>query len=411
MSESQKPEQNEKKGTIVCFSGVDWWYHNEGLFCPQVMRRLSKNYRVLFINSLGMRVPSFKKDKNAVKKITRKLRSMSRFVRKVNHGMYVFSPLSLPFYGSRIGKSLNTFSVFLQVKLAMTCLRFTAPIFYIECPPALEVVKKFGKKYLIYQRTDLFKAMPGANTHYIAALDEELTRSADLVLYVNNALWKQGIQKNKNSLLIGHGVDFELFANVAKSKHVPEDIAKIPRPIIGFFGDVSDKTSDLSLLKFVAEKLPDMSFVFVGSISVDVSCLTQLRNVHFLGQKPYEQVPFYGKEFDVAIMPWNRSKWIEFCNPIKIKEYLALGKPVVSTYYPEIEPYSDLVYVARDYDAFVSCIHNAAQECNPAKQEERRKRVQNETWDSKVEQIKAIIEKDLSQEKTVACAATETLPL
>jgi glycosyltransferase involved in cell wall biosynthesis len=118
--------------------------------------------------------------------------------------------------------------------------------------------------------------------------------------------------------------------------------------------------------------------------------------VHFLGQKPYEQVPFYGKEFDVAIMPWNRSRWIEFCNPIKIKEYLALGKPLVSTYYPEIEPYSDLVYVAKDYNAFVSCIRNATQERDPAKQEERRKRVQNETWDSKVEQIKAIIEKDLS---------------
>jgi glycosyltransferase involved in cell wall biosynthesis len=395
MSESQNPEQNEKNGTIICFSGVDWWYHNGGLFCPQVMRRLSRNYRVLFINSLGMRVPSFKKDKNAVKKISRKLRSMSRFVRKVDHGMYVFSPLSLPFYGSQIGKSLNAFSVFLQVKLAMTCLRFTAPIFYIECPPALEVVKKFGKKYLIYQRTDLFEAMPGANTHYIAALDDELTSSADLVLYVNTALWKQGIQRNKNSLLIGHGVDFDFFSNAKSSKHVPEDVAGILRPIIGYFGDVSDKTLDMALLEFAAEKLPDMSFVFVGSISADVSGLSRFGNVHFLGQKPYEQIPLYGKEFDVAIMPWNRSRWIEFCNPIKIKEYLALGKPVVSTYYPEIEPYRDIVYVAADYEDFVSSIRKAVEERDPAKQEERRKRVQNETWDNKVEQIKAIIEKDL----------------
>jgi len=387
---------NQKRQEIVCFAGCDWWYHNRGLFCPQIMTRLAKDYKVLYINSLGIRVPNLKKDPLALTKIFRKIRSIARFIRRDISGMYVMSPVSLPLLGSALGRAINTYSVLLQTKLIMLLLGISNPIFYIGCPPARDVAEKIKHRYLIYERTDLFEAMPGANTHYIAALDDELTRSADLVLYVNTALWKQGIQKNKNSLLIGHGVDFELFANAAKSKHIPEDIAKIPRPIIGFFGDVSDKTSDIALLEFAAEKLPEMSFVFVGPISADVSGLRRFANVHFLGQKPYEQIPLYGKEFDVAIMPWNRSRWIEFCNPIKIKEYLALGKPVVSTYYPEIEPYSDLVYVARDYDAFVSCIRSAAQERDPAKQEERRKRVQNETWDSKIEQIKTIIEKNLS---------------
>jgi glycosyltransferase involved in cell wall biosynthesis len=282
------------------------------------------------------------------------------------------------------------------VKLASVLLGITKPIIFIGCPPALEVAKKLGGRYLVYLRIDLFEEMPEANKCYIASLDDELTRSADLVLYVNRALWKQGMNKNKNSLLIRHGVDFDLFANAAKSMCVPSDIAKIPRPTIGFFGDISDKTSDIALLEFVAERLPDMSLVFVGSISADVSRLKQFRNVHFLGQKPYNQVPFYGKEFDVAIMPWNRSRWIKFCNPIKLKEYLALGKPVVSTYYPEIEPYSDVVYVARDYDEFISCLHAAIEEGDPAKAEDRRKNVQDETWDSKVEQIKAAIEKGLN---------------
>ena len=227
-------------------------------------------------------------------------------------------------------------------------------------------------------------------------MDDQLAKSANLVLYVNTALWQQGLNVNKNSLLIGHGVDFDLFANAANSNHVPEDIAKIPTPIIGFFGDISDKTSDLALLEFAARKLPEMSFVFVGPVSADVSRLRQFANVHFLGPKPYAEIPFYGNRFDVAIMPWNKNRWIEFCNPVKIKEYLALGKPVVSTYYPEIEPYSDLVCVAKDYDAFVSCIRSAAQERDPAKQKDRRERVRNETWNSKVAQIKAVIEKDLS---------------
>jgi glycosyltransferase involved in cell wall biosynthesis len=361
------------------------------------MRRLAKNYRVLFINSLGMRVPSFRKDKNAVKKVIRKLLSMGRLVKKVKDEMYVFSPLSLPFYGSRFGRALNTLLVSLQIRIAMACLRFTAPIFYVECPPALEVIKKFRRKHLVYQRTDFFEAMPGADNRYIAALDDELVRSADLVLYVNTALWKQGLQKNSKSLLLGHGVDFELFASVNSSGYAPEDIAGIPRPIIGYFGDVSEKTIDMALLEFIAEKLPDMSFLFVGSISTDISNLTRFKNMHFLGQKPYEQIPSYGKQFDVAIMPWNGSKWIKFCNPIKVKEYLALGKPIVSMYYPEVEPYSDVVYVARDYDAFVSCIIKAVKERDPAKIQRRREKVRNETWDSKVEQIRSAIKSDLRQ--------------
>lgn len=397
-----KRHSKQEKLRIICFAGCDWWYHNRGLFCPQVMKRLAKDSRVLFINSLGMRIPSFRKDRNAAKKFVRKLRSILRFLRRAEDGMWVLSPISLPL-GSRIGRKLNAFSVFLQVKLAAVLLGFRDPVVYIGCPPALGVAKKLGqRRFMIYERTDLFEEMPGVERSYIASLDNELTSSADLVLYVNGALYKQGVGKNKNSLLLGHGVDFDFFVKAAKSEHIPEDIANIPRPIVGFFGDISDKTSDLVLLEFAAEKLRDMSFVFVGPVSADVSRLKELPNVHFLGQKPYNQIPSYGKEFDVAIMAWNRNKWIEFCNPIKIKEYLALGKPVVSTYYPEIEPYSDVVYIARDYDEFISCIHEAVEEHDPAKEDQRRNRVKNETWDNKVEQIKTAIEKGLHQEECLS---------
>jgi glycosyltransferase involved in cell wall biosynthesis len=126
-----------------------------------------------------------------------------------------------------------------------------------------------------------------------------------------------------------------------------------------------------------------------------VSVLRAYKNIYFLGQKKYEEIPHYGKVFDVAIMPWNKNKWIEFCNPVKIKEYLALGKPVVSTYYPEIEPYSDIVYVARSYEQFISYISVAIEENNVGLKLARRKRVKFETWDSKVEQIKAFIDKGL----------------
>jgi len=396
---------NRKPKHIICFAGCDWWYHNRGLFCPQVMRRLAKEFRVLFVNSLGMRIPSLRKDRNAGRKIIRKLRSMLRFLRRAENGMWVLSPVSLPLV-SRVGRKLNTLSVCLQVKLAAVLLGFKSHVVYIGCPPALDVAKKLGpRQFMIYERTDLYEEMPQTDRSYISSLDDELTRSADLVLYVNRALYEQGIGKNQNSLLLGHGVDFDFFVRSAKSEEAPEDIAAVARPIVGFFGDISDKTSDLALVEYAARKLPDMSFVFVGPISADVGRFEELANVHFLGAKSYEEVPFYGKEFDVAIMPWNRNKWIEFCNPVKTKEYLALGKPIVSVYYPEIEPYSDVVYVAHDYDGFVSCIRKAVAEDNPAKVQQRRDMVRNETWDAKVERIRAAIENGAKRE---TCADTES---
>jgi glycosyltransferase involved in cell wall biosynthesis len=356
------------------------------------MKKLAKDYRILFVNSLGMRIPSFKKDRNAVGKVVRKLCSIFRFLKKNEYGMYVLSPVSIPF-ASRLGRKLNTYCVFMQVKLVSTLLGFREPVVYIGCPPALEVAKKLTKKqFMIYERTDLFEEMPGINKSYIVSLDDELTTSADLVLYVNTLLYEKGLSKNKNSMLIGHGVDFDFFAGSSDVNNVPEDIVKIPRPIIGFFGDISDKTSDLRLLEYAAKKLPNMSFVFVGPISASVSGLRACENVHFLGQKPYELIPFYGKKFDVAMMPWNNNRWIQFCNPVKLKEYLALGKPVVSMYYPEIVPYSDIVYVAKDYDGFVARILEAVNERDSSMAQKRRDRVRNETWDSKVEKIKIALE-------------------
>ena len=342
-----------------------------------------------------MRVPSLKKERNALKKIVRKLKSFCRFLRKSGdegNGMYVLSVISLPLYGSPLGRKLNTFLVLTQIRLVMLLLRISKPVYYVNCPPAIEVIEKLGKTNLVYERTDFFPAQPGVDKSYITSLDNKLADTADLVLYVNHSLWKEGVKVNPNSLLLGHGVDYDYFVKLAQSNKVPEDMEKITKPIVGYFGEISDKHIDLELVRFIIEKLPQLSFVFVGPVSTDISRLNQFENVHFLGQKPYPEIPLYGKEFNVAIMPWNQSEWIQHCNPVKIKEYLALGKPVVSTYYPEIEPYSEIVTIARNYEEFVIGIEKSIAENNPEMVAQRQLRVRNETWDNKVSQIREKIE-------------------
>lgn len=384
---------SKKKQTIICFAGCDWWYHNRGLFCPQIMSRLVKDHKVLFVNSLGMRVPSLKKDGKAIRKIFSKLKSITRFLRKDRNGLFVLSPISIPL-NSEISRAINNYFVYLQIKLVMFLINFKNPVFYVNCPIALDIVKRIKRKYLIYERTDLFEEMDGIDKSYISFLDKSLTEQSDLVLYVNKRLWEKDGADHKKSLLIGHGVEYDLFVNAEKTEDIPADINGIDKPIIGYFGGICNNV-DIQLLAYAARKLPDLSFVFVGSISTDVSVLQKIPNIYFLGQKPYEQIPHYGKYFDVAIMAWKKNKWIEFCNPIKIKEYLALGKPVVSTYYPEIEPFSDVVCVANDQDDFVFYIKDALSEKDQADVRKRQEKVSDETWDNKTKQIVEFMERDL----------------
>ncbi len=102
-----------------------------------------------------------------------------------------------------------------------------------------------------------------------------------------------------------------------------------------------------------------------------------------LGQKPYEQIPHYGKCFDVAIMPWQQNRWIEVCNPIKLKEYLALGKPVVSSPFSELKNYLDVVYEAKTVVEFAEAIEKAISENNDERIAARQKKIAQFTWDSK----------------------------
>ena len=394
MSGSKEQQSKLTDAWVICFSGTDWWYHNRGLFCPQIMRRLAKDHKVLYVNSLGMRVPSLRKDKYAVKKITRKLRSISRLLRKVNDNMHVFSVLPFPFLGTKIGRKLNTLFVFAQVRIAMMLTRVKDPIMFVGCPPALEVVRKIKHRYLIYERTDLFEEMPEVDKPYITSLDNELVQSSDLVLYVDAAMYKEGVKQNRNSLLVGHGVDFSFFADADKSDYIPADVAKIPKPIIGYFGDISDRTFDFDLMQHLAASLPDMSFALVGPLSSNVDCLRRFKNIYILGQKAYEEIPHYGKLFDVSILPWTKNRWVMHSYPIKIKEYLALGSPFVTVDIPAVEDFKDVIYVANDYDDFVSKVCQAIDEDGPGYRQKRKERVRNGTWDSKVQQIIDFVKKD-----------------
>ena len=192
----------------------------------------------------------------------------------------------------------------------------------------------------------------------------------------------------KKAFYLDHGVDFEKFAFAEKDPNILSDMVNIPKPIIGYFGAIDSHSVNIALATKIAELLPEMSFVYVGTVSSDCSELTAKRNVWMLGQKDYEEIPHYGKCFDVAILPWIQNRWTEAANPIKVKEYLALGKPFVSTpVFTQIQEYLDVAYVAETPEEFADCIKKALSEDSPERISARRKKVEKDTWNSKADRI------------------------
>jgi len=376
---------------VLCFGGEDWWYHNRGHIDMQLMRRFARKGTTLYVNSLIMQKPTFQRaiggGRSFSQKLVRKTRSILRGLRHTDAGFWVYSPLSLPIHHVRCLHSMNRAVLSAQIALATRRLSMVAPVVWVACPVACELALRMKSKALVYQRTDRFEEYPNVDGDVIHRYDEQLKQRADLTLFVSRSLYKEERGQCRKAMYLDHGVDFDLFAGAESETFIPEDLRGIRHPIVGFFGGIDNHTSDLPFLEELVRALPEFSFVFVGRASSDVEGLLRNGNVRMLGQKPYEQIPHYGQCFDVAIMVWRQNRWIEGCNPIKLKEYLALGKPVVSTPFPQLQQYSDVVYQAATPKEFAARVKQALAEDSPERVRARREAIRDATWDAKAELV------------------------
>lgn len=388
--------RNQESGApdVVCFCGQDWWYHNRAHSDFQLMRRIARERRVLLVNSIGMRVPTPGRSTRVWRKILRKLGSLAKFVRQPIPELprfWVMTPLSIPVFSVPMLGGMAAWLVRVQVRIVAWWLGIRRPVLFVTVPTAWEVIQGMPRTGLIYNRSDLHSAFPEANQDYIRQLEQQLLHCADHVLYVSRKLMaaEQALCGDR-AVFLDHGVDLELFSPEPGS--IAPEMEAIPRPRVGFFGGLRRDIVDFDLLERVALELPDCHLVLVGDTPSDISRLTGLSNVHWLGPKDQADVPRYGRGFDVALMPYRRTKWIQACNPIKLKEYLALGLPVVSTDFPVAREYEDSVLVASSADDFVAKVREAAgrPEQDTAAREARRQRVAGSSWDSKAARVMAL---------------------
>ena len=304
MSENLKQALDERLD-VICFGGEDWWYHNRGHIDMQLMRRFARRGATLYVNSIVMQKPRLGKGSNFGMRLTRKLKSIFRGLQLTEAGFWVYSPVFIPMHHVPSLRKLNAWLLRGQLWLVRQRLRIRRPLVWVACPAACDIALKLPRQNLIYQRTDRYEEYPHVDKAIVQEFDRRLKKSADLTVYVNRRLMQEEQAACRRAFFLDHGVDYSLFARPSRNGF-PEELRGIARPIIGFFGGIDDHTSDVEFLVKVIDLLPEMNFVLVGKASVNCTELGKRPNVRLLGQRPYERIPDYGRQFDVAIMPCGR---------------------------------------------------------------------------------------------------------
>ncbi len=365
---------------MLCF-GHDWT--GDPLSKTHVMRILARENRILWINSIGYRAPTA--SRSDVRRAWTKLKAAAEPVKEVEPNVFVLNPLAIPAYGVSWVRSVNRQLLRLQVLRAMRRLRFERPINWVFTPTAAVVAGALGEETLVYYCVDEFTAY----THIarqIAELETELLRRADLVIVSAETLRKSKSAANPRTVLVRHGVDFEHFRTALDpATEIPAELAALPRPIIGYFGLMAEDWIDIPLMVDVARHFSHGSMVLLGKVTTDISRLTALPNVHVLGRKPFSTLPAYSKGFDVAINPFPINEVTRNANPLKVREYLAAGLPVVSSRIPEVEVLG-LCHIGDGSGGFIAAVEEALRDPGPKK--ERSETMRAESWEGRVEEIR-----------------------
>jgi glycosyltransferase involved in cell wall biosynthesis len=366
---------------MLCFSH-DW--SGDPLSKTHLMRLLAHDNRVLWVNSIGYRAPTA--SKADVGRIIRKLKAAVGPISEVEPNLFVLNPLAVPAWGYAGIRKLNSHLLRMQIRKAMRKLGFQRPINWVFNPAAGVIAGSLQEQQIIYYCVDEYKAFSGVPSSSLSELELDLMIKADLVIVSAERLLRSKAQYNPNTVLVRHGVDWEHFRKaIDPATIIPDELAGLPRPLIGYFGLISSDWVDVPLLVHIAQRFPNGSLVMLGKIAMDVSALRALPNVHLLGRKPYNSLPAFCKGFDAAIIPFPLNEATLNANPLKAREYLAAGLPVVSTPIPEVEVLGQCG-IGHTPDEFVKRLHEALRQ--PGPDPVRSRSMTTESWSARLDEIR-----------------------
>jgi glycosyltransferase involved in cell wall biosynthesis len=388
--------------SIICFGGEDWWYHHPHSKA-HLMRKFARDgNKVIFVNSISMGLPGLA-HKDLLPRIKRKLGSYSKLARETDEGITVVSPAALPFFGTAAARKVNRRLLSTQIGKLARSRGLIKPILWIAIPTAAEMIGTLDEAAVVYHVSDKYDANTmdhATDPALIRRLHEHAIDAADLVLYSGRKLFHEATRGCERSYLLEQGVDYDHWRRVGDGAvAIAPEVANIPRPRLGYFGAIEPWLVDQELIKRAARERPEWQWIFIGNKSRGLD-IEALPNTHFLPPVPYAELPRYAAGFDVCVLPWETEQsFTNYGSAIKVREYLATGKPVVIAPLPEYESMSDVLRIARSRDEFFRLVEEALSESDPLAKEKRRAAVASGTWEARADYVADLIEKVLATKK------------
>jgi glycosyltransferase involved in cell wall biosynthesis len=358
-----------------------------------MMTRLSNNNRVLFVDP-PVAYSNIFISPSLFKNHWEKTVLWMKGVRQARKNIYVYypPPLFLQYGHLDIMDRLNQSITANAVARVVGRLEFTTPIIWIYHPYAVFPNGQFKEKLVCYDCNDdvgFFYTQNFRNKRKVLSfMEEKLTKRADIVFATSKNLYTLRHSQNPNTYYFPSGIDFDSFQkDRSSSPSIPDDLKNIQGPIIGFVGGMDNTKMNWEWIQKASMGKADWSFVFIGPCVAPLPDeIKHQKNIFFLGTKETAFLPEYLKAFDVCIIPYRGHDFLRNCFPTKVFEYLAAGKPVVSSVIPALEEFQHVVRLSGNQEEFISNIENALIEGR----EERFIRncieiAQDRTWENRVE--------------------------
>lgn len=378
---------------IVCFAN-DWGADPTSKH--HLMREFAKTQRILWVESPGMRAPRLASP-NDLRRVASKLRTLGRPAQRRGPNLYVTAPPTLPFPRSQIARRMNAWLYPLAIRRDLRRLAFnTRPIVWSFAPHVVSAATALPRRLLVYHCVDRWSAFRAYDAGLMHRLEERLCRAADIVLASAMDLAERCGEFNRDVHYVPHGVDVEHFGRALEEGQVPDELALIPEPRIGFIG-LLEEWVDIELIATLARRT-SFHYVLIGKVLTDLSPLQGLPNVHVLGRKPYHRLPDFCRAFHAGIVPFRISDLTVSVNPIKLREYAAAGLPVVSTGLPEVVRAGPFVTCAESEDEWVAALTQAVEKGGEMVERRRQaERMRDQGWPAIAERIRGILSEAMAR--------------
>ena len=365
--------------------GDDWGAHPSSV--QHLFRRIARDHRTLWVNTVGLRPPRL--DARDAARVVRKLRAIVRpppATASTTSGsdgldLHVVAPPMVPWMRPSALRALNRASVRAAVGRAAERLGLRDPVVVTTVPNGVDGRGVAGSRSLVYYCVDDFAAWPGIDRIAAESLERELLACCDGVLATSARLAETRKPARGTVTLLPHGVDVAHFAKARDAATVPWSGVRRGRPVLGYLGLV-DARLDVPLLAAVARARPEWDLVFVGPTDVAPDPRLTGSNVRFVPAVPYARLPEVLAAFDVALLPYERNELTRSINPLKLREYLASGVPVVATPLPEVLRYAPEVGLGDTTESFVAAVEAAL--AGPRdRRDARAELLHGESWDDR----------------------------